>query len=185
MEIFTTLHKLLKCPDELTKEVFLPLLELRNSEVVKCATAALSNIICMGTSNCYIRIFWNESENNLTAQLVCCKCGSRSELEQVINTIGPISTTFKDNSLKYKISQFILRNIQTKQKLCTQTKIHLIRALPPCTKHLSEFINTSSIKMWMVFLDDECKEVAKVFANTLCDMIRGVQVITKHGSTSI
>lgn len=43
-------------------------------------------------------------ENNLMTQLFCCECGSCRELEQKIKTIGSINTTFKGNSLTFKIS---------------------------------------------------------------------------------
>lgn len=166
---------LFKCPGEIIWDIYFPLIESRNRETIKCATAVLSDIICMGTSAYSVGIFWSESTQNLTMELYCSECNSRKQIKDEVTRLGPFSAPFQDLASKCKITKFT-HSIITIHNSCSKTRISLIKALPSCARHLGEFQNAASIKTWMVFIDDDNKEVRKVFAESLFNTVRGVQV---------
>lgn len=166
---------LFKCPDEIIGDVYLQLIESRNRETIKYITATLSDLICMGTSTYSVGIFWSESQQNLNTEVYCTECNSRKQIKDEITSLGPFNAPFQDLSLKYKIASFT-HSIITTQTSCSKTRINIIKALPSCTRHLGEFQNADSIKMWMVFIGDDNKEVRKAFAETLFNTVRGVLV---------
>lgn len=174
IEILTKSLILFENPNEFILEIYCRLLTSENIEEMTQATSAISDIVCMGTSIYSIKLIWDESEKNLKMQLFCHECSNLKYLhDKAIEVCESLNTPFKDRNLRYKIAKltnslFIIKN--------SIVKTNMINALPSYVRHV-DFYTVDLVKKWMVFVGDDEKEIRKVFARRIVDIVRAVQVV--------
>lgn len=152
---------LFRCPRDLIADVYLPLRESQHTDAVKCATAALSDVICMLNSAYFVSITWSEPEKTVKTHLICRECHSIKQCKDEIVLLGPFDASFQDHSLSSKL---------------TNAQINTVRALPSCIRHLREYRDEVHVKKWMAFAADESREVRKAFADDFFQIVSAIQV---------
>lgn len=171
MEISRKTLILARCTEGFALDRYFQLVQSTDSEVVRCATAVLSQVICLGFSSCFVSVRWDEVEKTTINEVLCCECYNSKPQDEIVR-FGPFHAPNQDVALKVKVLKL------TRLVLAHKTpavKLNVMKALVSCSKHLDGAADLA--KSWTSFIADENKDVRQAFANVVFEVFQGILVI--------